>query len=408
MPLAQGVFKQTRIARQSAKGTLAAAGGGFIVRREQSTFELAKETYTTESEITSTQQLLSNAHGVRLVNGKLSGILSPGTYSDAIATVMRRDFATVVSITGASITITGAGPHTITRAAGSFLTDNIKVGMVVRLTAGGFNAANSNKNLLVSAVAALTLTVSVVNAAVVGALVAEGPVTAATLSVPGKTTFIPATSHTNIYFTVEEFYPDVPFSERNLDVKFLMANLKLPGTGNAKVDLSGNGLNQTNNTTAYFTAPAAETTTGSLVAASGLLLIGGVSQAIVTDLSIDIDGKGQPADGVVGTDIRPDIFTGKCMVKGSFTAYFDSATIPTLFLNQVSTTLLCVVTAGSAASSDFMGFAMTDVRINTSTPDDTETGLKRTYSFVAVLNGAGGVGLAAERTSLQLQDSQAL
>jgi hypothetical protein len=38
----------------------------------------------------------------------------------------------------------------VARSAGSWLTDGIKIGQVGRLTAGGFNAANSNKNLLVT------------------------------------------------------------------------------------------------------------------------------------------------------------------------------------------------------------------------------------------------------------------
>lgn len=403
MALAQGVFKQTRIARQVTKGTLALVGGGFIKRREQSTFELAKESYTTESEITSTQQLTSNTHGVRLVTGKVNGILSPATYSDEISSIMRRDFAAITAITAASITIAGAGPsYTITRAAGSYLTDGIKIGFVVRLTAGAFNIANLNKNLLVTAVTALVMTVLVVNTV---ALVPEGPITASTVTIPGKVTFIPSTGHTNIYHTVEEFYPDVPYSERNLDVKYLQASLSLPGSGNAKCNLSATGLNQTNAAVAYFTAPAAETTTQSLVAASGLLLVGGIAQGIVTDLAIDIDGKGSPADGCAGTDVRPDVFVGKVMVSGSFTAYFDSGVIPSLFLNQTTTSLLSVLSTNASPTADFMSFAMSDVRINTSTPDDQETGLKRTYNYVAVLNAAGGAGLATERTTLLVQDS---
>jgi hypothetical protein len=405
MSLAQGVFKRTAISRQVTKGTLALAGGGQIVRREQSTFELSKETYTTESEITSTQQVTSSRHGVKLVNGKITGILSPLTYSDPLSAVMRRDFATVAAITGASITIAGAGPtYTVTRAAGSFLTDGVKIGMGVRLTAGAFNVANLNKTLLVIGVTATVLTVMTVNGST---LFAEGPITAATVSVPGKVTFVPTTGHTNVYHTVEEFYPDVPFSERNLDCKFTQASLSLPGTGNAKIDFTANGLNQTNATTAYFTAPTAETTTQSLVAASGLLLVGGVAQAIVTDLSINIDGKGNPADGVVGTDIRPDIFVGKVMVSGSFTAYFDSGVIPALFTGEVSTSVVSALTAGSAANADFMTFTMSDVRINSNTPDDNETGLKRTFNYVAVLNAAGGAALATQLTTLQIQDSAA-
>lgn len=405
MPIAQGIFKQTRIGRQSAKGTLALVGVGAIIRREQSVFELAKETYTTESEITSTQQVTSSRHGVKLVNGKLTGILSPATYADPMSAVLRRDFTAVTSITGASITIAGAGPsYTVTRAAGSFLTDGIKVGYVVRLSVGGLNAANLNKNLLVVNVTALALTVQTLNTST---LVAEGPIASTTVSVPGKVTYAPTTGHTVIYHTVEEWYADVPFSERNIDVKFLQANLSLPGTGNAKVDFSANGLNQTNSASVYFTSPTAETTTQALVAASGLLLVGGVAQAIVTDLTINIDGKGKPADGTVGSDIRADIFTGKVMVSGSFTAYFDNSTIPSLFLNETSTAIVSALTSGSAANADFMTLTMSDVRLNSSTPTDEETGSKRSYQFVAVLNAAGGAGASTEKTTIQVQDSAA-
>jgi hypothetical protein len=405
MPISQGVFKTTRIARQASKGTLALTGGGQVIRREQSTFELAKEAYTTESEITSTQQMTSSRHGVKLVNGKITGILSPLTYSDPISAVLRRDFTVVTAITAASITIAGAGPsYTVTRAAGSFLTDGIKIGFGIRLTAGAFNVANLNKTMLVVGVTATVLTVMTLNGST---LFAEGPIATATVTVPGKVTFVPTTGQTSIYHTVEEFYPDVPSSERNLDCKFTQVNLSLPGTGNAKIDFTSSGLNQTVASTAYFTAPTPETSTQSLVAASGLLLVGGVAQAIVTELSINIDGKGSPAEGVVGTDIRPDIFVGKVMVSGSFTAYFDSGVIPALFTGEISTSIVSALTAGSAGNADFMTFTMSDVRINSNTPDDNETGLKRTYNYVAVLNAAGGAALATQLTTLQIQDSAA-
>lgn len=403
MAVSQGIFKQTRLARQAAKGTLAPAGGGAIIRREQSTFELAKESYTTESEITATQQITSSRHGMRIVNGKLTGIFSPGTYADPLSAVLRKDFTAVTSLTGLSITVAGTpGAYTLTTTG--LLAGGIKVGMVIRITAGtGLNADVLNKNFLVTACTATVATVAVLN----GSTITTGSGTACTIAIPGKISYTPVTGHTSIYHTVEEWYPDVPFSERNLDVKFTQANLSLPGTGNAKIDFTAIGLNQTNAAAAYFTAPTAETTTDSLVAASGLLLVGGVPQATITDLNIAIDGKGAAADGVVGSDIRPDVFVGKVSVSGSFTAYFDSATVPNMFVNETATSIVSALTAGTAANADFVTLTMSNVRINSSTPGDNETGLKRTYNFVAVLNAAGGSGTATEKTTLFVQDSAA-
>jgi hypothetical protein len=292
MAIAQGVSKETRFKRQSAKGALAGTSAGQVLRRETSTFDLQKEAYTTESEITKKAQITSVRHGAKLVNGSVTGIFSPGTYSDIVSAILRRDFASVTSITGLSITIAGSGPYTITRASGDFLAGGIKIGMVVRLTAGSFNSNNLNKNFLVTNVTATVLTVIVLNGST---MTAEGPIAAATVAVPGKVTYVPETGHTNIYYTIEEWYSDAAVSERNMDVRFSTAALSLPGSGNAKISLTALGLDQTDDTSAYFTSPTAETTTGALVAASGALLVNGTSQAVITDLSINIDGRGNAA-----------------------------------------------------------------------------------------------------------------
>lgn len=405
MTIEQGVFKQTRVKRQSAKGALAGTSGSQIMRRENSKFELAKETYTTESEITSSQQLTSVRHGTKTINGNIDGILSPGTYSDPLSAVIRKDFAAVPAITAASITIAGSGPtYTLTRAAGSYLTDGIKIGMVVRLTAGAFAAGNLNKNILVTNVTALVLTGIVLNKL---SLTSEGPIASATISVPGKVTYVPVSGHTDVYYTVEEWYPTAGVSERNLDIKFTKADLSLPGTGNAKIKFTALGLDQTSDTTAYFTAPTAETTTDALAAANGALLVDGTAIATVTDLSINIDGKGAVADGVVGTDVRPDVFRGIVMVSGSFTAYFEGGTVPDLYRNETLTSIVSALTAGADASADVMTLTLTALKLTSSTPDDNQTGLKRTYNYTAQRNRVGGTGTANHNTTLMVQDSQA-
>ncbi len=405
MTIEQGVNKQTRVKRQSAKGSLAGTSGGQIMRRENSKNELAKETYTTESEISSSQQLNSVRHGAKTVNCNIDGILSCGTYADLLSAVMRKDFAAVSSITGASITIASSGSsYTLTRAAGSYLTDGIKIGMVVRLTAGAFAAGNLNKNILVTNVTALVLTGIVLNKLT---LTPEGPIASATVSVPGKVTYVPVSGHTDVYYTVEDWYPTTSVSERNLDVKYTKADLSLPGTGNAKIKFTALGLDQSEDTTAYFTAPTAETTTDALAAANGALLIDGNVIATVTDLSINIDGKGAVADAVVGSDVRPDVFRGIVMVTGSFTAYFEGGAVPDLFRNETQTSIISALTAGPDANADVMTSTLTAVKLTSNTPDDNQTGLKRTYNFTAQRNRNGGTGTPNHNTTLMVQDSQA-
>ena len=180
---------------------------------------------------------------------------------------------------------------------------------------------------------------------------------------PGRTTFVPESGHTNIYYTVEEWYPDAPVSERNIDVKVSQADISLPGSGNATIKFSAIGLDQTSAVTEYFTAPTVETTTEALAAANGLLIVNGASVAVVTDLSISINGNGTAADGVVGTNIRPEVFMGKLAVTGSFSAYFDGGSIQNLFLTEANVAIISALSSGSEAAADFMTFVMTTVDI---------------------------------------------
>ena len=404
MAISQGIAKTLRLKRQASKGVLAGPTGGQIMRRNNSTFALKKEAYTTESEMTSRRQILSSRHGTRSVDGKLNGIFTPGTYADILSALLMRDFTAIAPVVGASITIAGAGPYTLTRAAGSWLADGFKIGTLTRLTAGAFAAGNLNSNLVVVGVTALVLTVVTVNRAV---LTAEGPIAAATVTVPGKMTFVPEVGFTNVYYTAEEFYPDQPFSERNLDVKFTQAAISMPGSGNSTIDFTAMGLDQTQDTTAYFTAPAIETTSDALVGAGGALIIGGVTQANVTDFSMTIDGSGTAADASLGRNIKADIFMGIVKVSGTLTSYFENMTLANNFLNEVRTQIVLAATAGSLPNSEAVVISLANADMSSSDPDDVATGLKRTYNFSAIFNAGGGAALATNATTITIQDTLA-
>lgn len=407
MAIGKGSAKQLRAKRQTAKGTRASgATGGQIIRRNTSTLNLAKDQITTEAEQTSRRQLTSVRHGPRSVNGAYSGIFSPGTQSDFLSAILLRDFTAIPSITGMSITIAGTGPsYTVTRAAGDWLADGAKIGRVIRLSVGSFNANNLSKNLLIIGVTATVLTVVPLNRRL--PLTAEGPIAGSTASFPGKITFTPESGHTDIYYTLEEWYPDVPYSQVSDDVKATQATIRMPGSGNCGIDLTFMGLDQSTSSTVHFTSPSVETTTEALTSSAGALFVNGVRQAVVTDASLTIDGRGAFADPVVGDDVRPDVFTGKVMVSGSFTAYFDGGTVPDLFINETTTSLLFGLSAGTAANADFVTLTISAVKLNSADPDDVETGLKRTYNYVGYYNSAGGPALATQATTIEMQDSAA-
>jgi hypothetical protein len=403
MPIATGVAKQLRFKKETTWGLLAGTSGGQLLRRVTSDVDLSKDTYQSQ-EIRADYQIADYRHGLRKVAGSIKGELSPGTYAAFVQSGLRRDFTTVAAVTGASITIAGSGPtYTVTRAAGSFLTDGFKVGMTFRLTAGSFNAANINKNLFIVTLTATVATVIPVNGV---ALVAEGPIASATASPTGKVTFTPATGHTNDSYTIEHWFADIAQSEQFSGCRVGGIDFDLPPSGIATISSMFMGKDVTTGTVAYFTAPTAATTAGVLAAVNGVLRVAGVTVAIVTGLSIKYDG-GMSVGAVVGSNFTPDVFPGRVNVSGQLSAYFETAALRDLFLNETTFAISAVFSTGSSATADIIGFTLPACKAGGATKSDGEQGLQLTMPFQALLNSAGGAGTDSEATTLWIQDSQA-
>lgn len=404
MPVAQGINKRTTYKKQSGLGVAASGSGGQTIRRTSSIFSAPIDTFET-NEIVGHQQSTGVGLGVVKPTGKIDGLLSPLTYSAVLGSLLRRDFAAVTAITGASITIAGSGPtYTVTRASGSFLTDGIKQGDVVRLSVGTFNAANLNKNLLVITSTALVLTVRPVNGV---ALVAEGPIATSTVSLPGKKTLVPLTGHTTDWYSIEEWYSDLTRSELYVDQQFAQADLSLPGTGNATISLNTVGRTRVLAGAQVLTTPTAETTSQVLTAVQGVVVVGGTAYANITGASITINANVAHSDPVIGSNVVDDLQRGDIMVSGSFTAKFDAATLQTVFDNRTTTSLTVVITADATANADFVAITIPMLNLTGDAPDDGEKAIVRTYPFTAKLNSAGGAALATDQTIISIQDSLA-
>lgn len=401
MPTATGVFKQLAYKAESTYGTVPAASGAQSLRRVQSTLDLAKDTYQS-NEIRTDQQIADFRHGVRRVHGQITGELSAATYADFFASVLKRDFTAVTAISGASITIAGTGPtYTVTRGAGSFLTDGVKAGNVVRLTAGSFAAGNLNKNLFVVSLTATELTVIVLNGS---SLTAEGPIGSATVSIVGKKTYVPASGHTDKSFSFEHYYSDLVQSEVFSGCKVSKIGLALPPTGIATISMDVLGQNVTTASSQYFTSPTAATSTGLMAAVNGALRVGGVSVAVLTGLSIDIAAN-YSGDPVVGSSTIPALFAGRVIVTGQATAYFDSVTLRDAFLNETEVEILAAFTASNLAAAEFITFSLPRVKLGGATKNDGEGGLIQTIPFQALFNSAGGAGTSSEQSTIAIQDS---
>lgn len=407
MPIATGLNKQIAYKLETTFGTLAGSTGGQLLRRVTANFNLEKEVYES-NELRTDFQVSDSRHGVRSAVGSLSGEISPTTYYDFIGSILAKVPVTINSLTAQTLTIAastvinGVQTYTVGTAPGNYLTGGFKIGDVVRITLSA-NTNNLNRNLLVIGVTSNSLTVISVNGQ---ALTPETTAaTSSTITVFGKKTWAPLTGHTDDSYTIEEWYNDISVSEVYTGMKLNTASISIPASGMATVEFGfmGKDLTQTG-ASKYFTAPTAQTTKGVTSSANGVLMVGGSPVAIVTGLNININRNMSNAP-VMGSNSIAEIFEGRIKVDGDFSAYFADATLRDAFKDETETSLSLVLTSDGTKNSPFVAFTLPRVKVNSFTKDDGEQGLSASCSFQALLNSAGGTGLATEATTISFQDS---
>lgn len=403
MGQASGVFKQVTYKVETTYGVAPAAAAAQALRRVTSSLDLTKDTYQS-AEMRPDFQMADFRHGLRKTGGTINGELSAKTYADFMAAVMKKDFVAGVTVTNASITIGGAaGAWTIQRAAGSWLADGVKVGDVVRLTAGAFDAANMNKNIQATAVTANTITGIVLNAS---PLVTQGPIASATLTVVGKKAFTPQSGHTDKSFALEHWFPEVPRSELFVGSKVSKVTITLPATGMATIAIEFAGKNRTKGAAQYFTNPTPVTVTGTMAAVNGVVKVGPASNGTITSATIEITAA-QSSEPGIGSNTADQASTGRVIVTGQITAKFDSAGLDDLFDDEVETSAYLAFTADNTPASDFLAFGIGRLKLNGASKDDGEKILIQTLPFQALLDINGGAGKATDLTTLTIQDSAA-
>lgn len=361
---AKGVKKVVAYAKETVCwGEPALPNTAKVLRRVTSDFNLTKEKFTS-NEIRESQQNIASRHGTRSATGSLNGELSAGSYSDFLQAIVARDFATVAPITGLSITIAASGDnYTVARSTGSWLTAGISPGMVGRLTAGTFNAANLNKNLSIISVNALTLTVKPVNGTT---MVAEGPIASATFAISGKTTFVPQSNHTQDSFTFEERYTDINQYERydgNI-VNTVAVSLATNGFATIDVGFVGKDLGRAENT-AYFTNPSAASSTGLFSAAqgSGVVMVNGEMAAVVTSADFEIARETENGTTLFSNGLS-NIFTGKITATGNLNIYFVDGAYRDVFDDETEVSLVFTFAESTLANANCLSFVFPRVKFD--------------------------------------------
>ena len=402
MAIAKGTAKTVSYKAESTWGVPIPGAGAKQLRRVTADFNLVKESYSS-SELRTSRQTADERHGIRSASGALNGELSPNSYSDFMQSLLARNFTVVTALTSLAFAVAGPtnGLYTLTRSTGSWLGNGLSVGQVVRVTAAtGANADTLNKNLLIASMTSLVLTVSVVNGST---LTAAPTVTAATIGVIGKTTFVPSSGHTDDSYTVEEWYSDITTSSVYSGVKVNSMGVSLPATGLTTVDFAFMGKDlASKGTSQYFTSPTAQGTNGLLAAVSGVMLVGGLPVALVTSADFSVERAMENATAV-GSNSIAEVFTGRITATGSLSVYFQDAAFRDYFDNETPVSVVMVLAVNNTATSDFISFTLPKIKLTDFSLADAELGIMATASFTALENDVTTGGLLA--TTVAIQDS---
>jgi len=376
MTVANGINSVMIAKKQSAEGTKATASGAQEMRRVTAEFATEADKFSSNEIKTSQQQGDTRLSNFR-VAGALAGEMSATTYEEFIAAVLRKDF--VAGATTGALSDIACTADGFTSTAAGFLTDDFKVGMIVRPSGfAGTAAVHNTQNFLVTAVVAGTLYCAPLNG---DTIVTQASGDTVTIAMMGKESYVPATGHTTDWFTVEIANNDVSVYRTFVDQIVDKMEIKIPAAGMATVDFAFIGKTEDDPVgTQYFTAPTAQTKTGNFSGATALLAVSGTLSVVCTEMNFSLEAGGE-THPVIGSKYVAGVSRGKVMGTGTFSVFLEDDTNLEYFREETEIAIAYAMAATNAINSDAMGISMPRIKITSAAVSDGETSKIVTCSF---------------------------
>jgi hypothetical protein len=327
MPFQTGKGVRVSAKVESAFNTAPGATGATQLRLTDSPGMNLTKAVITSAEIRSDALSTIGRHGSRSAPGTYNAEMSVGSHDLFIEAVMRSTWVAATAITQAAMTsITTPTTSTIVAAAGSWITQGVRVGDVIRIT--NQDAGNNNRNLRVRSVSALTITV-------VGTPLTVNATPDTSFEVTILKKLRNPVTPTKRTFWIEEYFQDIDRSQVYGGCRVVSMTISGTPDGMASISFGLLGASSDTLTTGaspYYTSPAL-TTTGPLVFADAKIAIGGVDITSATsfELTYTIAAATQP---VVGSPVSPDVFDNDATVSGSLTVVRDDLANADAFRNE--------------------------------------------------------------------------
>ena len=418
MALAEGI--QARVAYKAySSGTITAnsepdtstdpgASGGQILRRVSTSLNLVKDSYQSE-EIRTDRQIVDFRHGLRRVEGSISGELSPSTYFELMVAAHRH--TAVASITDGNAEFTSvtsdSSTSKFTFAGGDPVSEGYRVGDIIRFS-NLATTANNDVNFTIRAFGGTSNREVTVHPA---PTTDASPDSAFSVTRPGKTSIIPASSFVSRKFGFEIYYEDLDLAKLFTECRISGYRVSLPATGLSTIEIPVMGRNATSfsaGSAPYFSAPTAATSTGICAAANGVVLspdAGNSPLGIVTAVDLSLDLAPQ-MDAVISQNIAPEIFLGRANVTGTLTMFIEDLAMFSAFRNESELQLFVKVDASTAANADAISIYLPRIKLSGADMPLTGTaGQTITLPFQALRYTGSAAG--RDTTTIKIHDTAA-
>lgn len=351
-------------------------------RHNSMTLGLTK-TALQSKELRDDRQISDMRHGNKNNAGDMGIELSYDSFDDFLEATLCGTWQTAIT-TG--VTTISATAVAFTRAAGDFTADLFAVGDVV--TSSGFVDPNNNGRFVVTAVVALTLTVTALDGQVM--IIEAGDADEEIKRFENVRAGVTRRS-----FSVERFFADIGKYQLNTGVS--LSKFDMSVKPDALVDCTfgviGKSLTPSGSAIAGATY-SPETTTSPFDSFTGVIRENGATIAVVTSINLSVD-NGMNALFVVGSDTTLEPSIDDSNASGSMAAYFEDNVLLEKFINETESDIFfsLVDLDGNAYN-----FFLPRIKYMTGKTDVTDKqAIAPSYDFQALLDSVTGTNIIIEK-----------
>lgn len=350
---------------QSALGTQASGASGIVFRQTGGSGGKLARAQTPSNEVRADGMSSRGRLGTQKTTGQWTGEASLGSFETILEAVMRDTWSAVLVITEATASLTSitTTASTIVAGAGSWITAGVRVGDVAVLT-GHSTAGNNSRDLRITGVTALTLTVAetlTLNAT---------PDAAFTLTIAKKLYQYSASTLVKRYFTIDEYDTDIDLSEVMTDFVWGSAKFSMAPNGLLMLDVGGVGTGQiaaqTTGTSPLLTSPT--TSSGvPLSVVDATIRLNGTDMVSLTGLDISLDIKPMAPDvfGSGAIKYAPDVFPGDMDITMNIKALRKDLQFLTDYLAETAYTLHVLAVENESEPKDYFAINVPNFTLGT-------------------------------------------